>query len=184
MQDHGFLTPLRVENVDAKNWKILERLVWLGTKKDIFQVEPGETTDFASTPRFTWILLPPTGTWTKAAVLHDKMCNELNKYHKLLTHYKLFVLMGVSTQSLDVPVEPVFNSIDADAIFRMNAREGGTDAIRSELLWMGVRLGALRNPARRGGWLRTAPRVIADLIGCIAFLYVCTFIILFIAHSV
>lgn len=31
----------------------------------------GFVTDFASTPRFMWRLIPPTGRYTRAAVIHD-----------------------------------------------------------------------------------------------------------------
>lgn len=171
MEQHGFLTPLRVENIDALNWRILERFAWMGSQGDLFEVDPGDITDFASVPWWTQSILPRTGTWTKAAVLHDKMCDELNAAHK------------VNKQS-PIIVKPTFSSVDTDAIFRKNAREGGTDVVRSELLWMGVRLGALRNPARRAGWLGTAPRVVADLVLVLAFLYICIFAILWIAHSV
>jgi hypothetical protein len=34
----------------------------------------GYRTDFASIPRAFWILLPPTGRYSKAAVVHDYLC--------------------------------------------------------------------------------------------------------------
>lgn len=163
----GFLTPLRVENVDACNWVLLEDFLWRGSQGDVFKVAAGNMTDFASVPWWTQSILPRTGTWTKAAVLHDKMCEELN------AHYQMPAVIGV----------PTFSSIDTDAIFRKNAREGGTDVFRSELLWMGVRLGAARNPARRKGWLKTAPRVLADVVAILAVIYFFTLFCLWIAHA-
>jgi hypothetical protein len=41
---------------------------------DYIDVEPGDTTDFASIPRIFWPILPPDGEYTQAAVLHDKLC--------------------------------------------------------------------------------------------------------------
>lgn len=158
--DRGFITPLRVEAVDACNWALLEDFLWEGSKGDVFKVAAGNMTDFASVPWWTQSILPRTGAWTKAAVLHDKMCEELN------AHYRMPKVVGV----------PVFSSIDTDAIFRKNARRGGTDPIRAELLWLGVRYGALFNPARRGDWLRTAPRVLADTVAVFAFLWVLQYI--------
>ena len=165
--DRGFITPLRVEAVDACNWVLLEDFLWEGSKGDIFRVTAGNMTDFASVPWWTQSILPRTGAWTKAAVLHDKMCEELN------AHYRMPEVVGV----------PVFSSIDTDAIFRKNARRDGTGVIRAELLWFGVRCGAAKNPARRGGWLKTAPRFLADGVAILAFLYFLTLLILWIAHA-
>jgi hypothetical protein len=149
----GFITPLQVEAVDYRNWALLSDLAWNGTRGDTFLVPAGTTTDFASTPWFAYFILPPVGHWTKAAVLHDKMCEELNAIYALNKSGDAGVLLT-----------PTFTAVDTDAIFRKNARDGGTDPVRAELLWMGVRIGALRNPARRAGSLGTAPRVIADVV--------------------
>jgi hypothetical protein len=167
----GFITPLRVESMDARNWCLLEDFVWNGTKGDTFIVPSGSLTDFASVPWWTQSILPRTGTWTKAAVMHDKMCDELNEIHRLRKNPQF------------AGIRPTFTSVDTDAIFRKNARDNGTDRVRSELLWMGVRLGALANPARRVGWLGTAPRVVGDVVLLLAFLYLITFFILWVAHG-
>lgn len=168
MERRGFITPLRVESLDAMTWELTDDLVWVGTKGDTFVVDAGETTDFATVPWWTQSLIPRTGTWTKAAVLHDKMCNQLNYYEDLLKEYEEFVTAGVSTQNLRVPMEPVFSSIDTDNIFRKNARDEGTDVVRAELLWLGVRYGALANRARRDRWNETAPRVALDTAAVLA----------------
>lgn len=167
----GFVTPLRVENVDWKTWKILSVLRWVGWKGDVFEVEAGEFTDFATTPSWTWIILPKTGTWTKSATLHDKMCNLLREYYKLMKQYlpleKEWLLNwhpdGHGIKPIE-PMKPVFSSIDADAIFRKNAREEGTDPIRAELLWFGVRCGSLWDAHRRDEWMSTFPRWFFDLL--------------------
>lgn len=163
MSKGGYLTPLRVENVDSKNWKILSKFVWLGSYGDTLTVEEGETTDFATVPWFTQWLIPRTGTWTKAAVIHDKMCNLLNAQREWDMNWHPD---GHGTK----PEYPAFNSIDTDAVFRKNARDEGTDRVRSELLWVGVRIGALFNAARRTGWLLTFPRFLGDLVAITAVL--------------
>lgn len=45
----------------------------VGTKdsKEIINVPHGFITDFASVPRVFWIIFPPDGQYTQAAVLHD-----------------------------------------------------------------------------------------------------------------
>lgn len=171
MRQTGFITPLRVESVDAINWCLLEDFVFNGTQGDTFICREGMLTDFASVPWWTQAILPRTGTWTKAAVLHDKMCDEHNAIYEYNKNPR-------STVLLSTPFTPV----DTDAIFRKNARADGTDRVRSELLWLGVRLGALANPARRMGWLGTAPRVIGDLVLLLAFLYFLVHLTLWIAH--
>lgn len=40
---------------------------------EIVHVPAGFITDFASIPRFLWALLPPTGKYQRAAVIHDYM---------------------------------------------------------------------------------------------------------------
>jgi hypothetical protein len=171
---HGFITPLRVESIDAQNWRILEDFIWVGSQGDEFVVWAGETTDFATVPWWTQSLIPKTGTWTKAAVLHDQMCNDLNRHRKEVKAVHRWIsgrMQGFDAGKMPPPpVEPVFSSIDTDAIFRKNAREEGTDVIRAELLWVGVRFGALANAARRGGFVRTAPRLVGDVFVLLALL--------------
>jgi hypothetical protein len=165
----GYLTPLRVENYDDKNWTILEDFCWRGVRGDVFTVHAGERTDFATSPWWSQAILPRTGTWTKAAVLHDKMCNQQNEFHAMV---KRRIRDGVSKEEIAIFKKnnaPTFTSIDTDNIFYLNARNDGTDRIRSELLWFGVRCGAL-SPPRRGEWWKTFPRWFADLIVILAIL--------------
>jgi len=174
----GYLTPLRVENVDAKNWDILEDFCWQGSKGDIFTVTKGERTDFATTPWWTQAILPKTGTWTKAAVLHDKMCNLLNEFHKLVRHRERLISAGIDPKELEPIFPPTFTSVDTDAIFRLNARKDGTDRIRAELLWFGVRCGALANPARRDRWVSTFWRWFLDLVVILSILVIIALVII------
>lgn len=172
---------LVVASIDAKRWRLMMRFGLIGSKGDEFWVEPGDVTDFASVPWWTQAILPRTGTWTKAAVFHDKMCDLQNEYYELKLMWKDLVAAG--EPELEPPAPPIFNSVDTDALFRTNARQDGTDPIRSELLWFGVRCGALKNAARREGWMSTFPRWFADLIGIVASLYVFTFFVLWVAHG-
>ena len=162
----GYLDPLRVEAVDTNTWALLDRFRWQGSEGDLFVVEAGEETDFATVPWWTQSLIPRTGTWTKAAVLHDKMCRELFRIYLEREVWRKNQEQA-GTPDFDPELylnypQPVFTSIDTDLIFRKNARMEGTGAIRAELLWLGVRYGAAANPARREGWLSTAPRVVLD----------------------
>lgn len=71
-----FTTPLIVEVLDdGLNYQIHETFEYytnlINQKKIIIPVEKGFITDFASTPRGLWWLLPPTGKYGKASVIHD-----------------------------------------------------------------------------------------------------------------
>lgn len=74
MQYKLFLDPLEVEYIDGKNWKVTKEFDYLDQT-----IHPGVTihapsgflTDFASIPQLFWNILPPTGQYGKAAVIHD-----------------------------------------------------------------------------------------------------------------
>lgn len=75
----GFWTPLVVEKLGARNWKVAKDLVYAsavdGAPPSIL-VPKGTETDFASVPRGLWNLFPPDGTYTAAAVVHDCLYRE------------------------------------------------------------------------------------------------------------
>jgi hypothetical protein len=70
----SFRDPLRLEFLDGRKWRVLEDFsYWHGDLLTGFYIKVPKDfeTDFASVPRFFWRLLPPTGEYGKAAVLHD-----------------------------------------------------------------------------------------------------------------
>jgi hypothetical protein len=111
-------------------WRLMSTLVYRG-KEDTFVVAPGFVTDFASVPRIAVWLIPRFGRYTRAAIVHDWLCQRM-------------------------PVDPV----DVDGIFRRIMREEGVPPVKRWLMWVGVRWGALTNKHRREGWAKTAPAVI------------------------
>jgi len=66
---------LRVEYIDGRKWLLLEDFGYFDDDffpNGIFICVPrGFITDFASVPRILWNILPPTGEYGKAAVIHD-----------------------------------------------------------------------------------------------------------------
>lgn len=108
---------------------------YVGTT-DVFCIPDGFKTDLASVPRIFWALLPPDGTYERAAVLHDFGCASLRD--------------GTCTLS----------SRDVDGLFCRVSREEGVGLLTRWALWTGVRWGALTNPVRRAGWWRDAPAVV------------------------
>ena len=126
---------LTVRRATDDTWSVVEPLTYRGSR-DVFVVPAGFRTDFASVPRVVVWLFPRFGRYTLAAVLHDWL-----------------VTVGIPTGAV--------SSRDADGLFRRVMAELGVPPLRRWLMWCGVRWGALLNPARRAGWWRDAPRVLA-----------------------
>lgn len=176
----GFVTPLLVELDDSGLWILAEDLIWQGSQRDTLVVPAGEETDFASVPRWLQGIMPATGTWTRAAVVHDMLCRLQNEHRqRVLAWVREFNdwLDGpddVEPTFGEFPDDPAFNSVDTDAVFRKIMKADGTSWIMRQVGWVGVRWGALFNPARRAGWLSTAPAVLglstAFLAGALAIL--------------
>jgi Protein of unknown function (DUF1353) len=55
-----------------RNWMVIDAFAFDSQvlQREI-QIEAGFVTDFASTPRVLWTLLPPTGAYGKPSVIHD-----------------------------------------------------------------------------------------------------------------
>lgn len=72
MKVSAFVTPLRVEKIEARRWRLLEPLVYISARFDgVFVAPTGFETNFASVPRPLWVLLPPVDKYDPAAVIHD-----------------------------------------------------------------------------------------------------------------
>jgi hypothetical protein len=148
-EQNGFVTPLQVESVDPFTWRLLGDLVWVGSANppDVITVPAGSTTDFASVPQVFQSFVPRTGAWTKAAVVHDHLCERLRGY----------------TYSASFPehrrIEPTFNAVETDAVFEKIMIEDGVPRWKAAIMWTAVRWAALANPARRGDWWSTFDRV-------------------------
>jgi hypothetical protein len=54
----------------------------------------------------------------------------------------------------------VISAVDADGVFRRVMGELGVSDWRRNLMWAGVRWGALTDPYRRGEWRSTLPRLL------------------------
>lgn len=150
-----FLSKVAVRREASCLWELTEPLTYAG-KRETFTVPAGFRTDFASVPALVQSIIPRTGPWDEAAVVHDAFCVDLRRYRDQLRTGHLH------------PDPPMVSARDADALFRRIMREGhsgdgsdGAGPVHRWLMWCGVRWGALGNPARRAGWWRDAPRVLA-----------------------
>lgn len=82
---------------DGKTWELMEEFEYYSRSPDSGTrviIPAGFTTDFASTPRITWWLLPPWGSYGKATVVHDY----LREGNEMIVNNKL---MPVSAKTAD-----------------------------------------------------------------------------------
>ncbi len=78
--DPRFLEPLILEYIDGHNFRLVDEFDYHTDVKLPFPPDNGKSiihvpkdfvTDFASVPKALWNVLPPTGQYGKAAVIHD-----------------------------------------------------------------------------------------------------------------
>jgi len=62
-------------------WKVWRKFTYYVKEKggEEITVPLGFETDFASVPRLFWIIIPPDGIYTQAAVLHDYLYSKAGK---------------------------------------------------------------------------------------------------------
>lgn len=98
----------------VQTWRLVSNLVWetkVGGGFFMVIVPAGFVSDFASTPRFFWRFCPPTGEWSKPAILHDFLYVHPNGCSRFM----------------------------ADALFREAMLEEGVPFWRAWLMWLAVR---------------------------------------------
>ncbi len=125
----AFESDVVVREVSDRAWELAAPLRYVGNT-DRFVVPTGFRTDFASVPRiFVW-LIPTYGRYTKAAILHDFLCDESKAGR--------------------------FDRDDADGLFRRAMRELGVPFLRRWIMWGAVSLATQWNKLRRKHRLSTA----------------------------
>lgn len=116
--------PLRVEYLDGHEWLLLEDFSYFDADfyphGAFIDVKQGFRTDFASVPRILWNILPPSGKYGKAAVIHDWL------------YFRGVVGAVRITRSY------------ADGVFRDAMADLGVGRTRRTLMWMAVRVGGGR----------------------------------------
>jgi hypothetical protein len=128
-------------------------------------VEAGYVTDLASVPRPFRVLLPTSGKITPAAIRHDRRCDDLNEW------YEAWVAAGRPEQADGIAYagrlipRPELTAVEADREFLDGLRQLDPEhPLRNLGYWLGVRLGAVANPARRAGWHTDAGHVLLALL--------------------
>lgn len=125
---------VKQSDIFSNFWTLTEDLVYQG-RDETFTIEKHFPTDFASVPQIMQWLVPRTGKYSRAVVVHDFLCDSL--------------FSGNSPVS----------ARDADGIFRRILREERVPFVKRWLMWTGVRWGALFNRVRRPGIWRDVPLV-------------------------
>mgnify|MGYP000883625126 FL=1 len=123
-------------------WILEDDLVYQG-KDETFTVPKDFVTDFATVPQFLQWIIPRTGAWNRAVIVHDYFCDRLGEEYY---NEGFFENEG-----------PFPGSRDADGIFRRILREEGVPFVKRWLIWTGVRWGALFNKSRRPGIMKDIP---------------------------
>ncbi len=114
-----FRSPLVVEHIDSKDWKLTGPLLWEG-RWEYIVIKSGFVTDFASIPRPVRWLLDNAGRNSEAAVLHDAVWRD-------------------SKRESGRQVDPWH----ADGMFRRALRETGSTALARGSMWLAVRAAAM-----------------------------------------
>ena len=125
---------VRVEQLNGGVWELLDPVAYRD-ERGTYEVPAGYLTDFASVPRFVWWLVPTSGDYNAAAIVHDWLITD-------------WLPAGAITSS------------DVDTTFREALKALGVSTPRRWLMWAGVRLGAIGNGDRRPGSLKTFPAVL------------------------
>ena len=70
----SFTQPLTVTKIAGRKWRVERSFRYCIGKEDsdkYIYIPKGFETDFASIPRAFWIIFPPDGQYSQAAVVHD-----------------------------------------------------------------------------------------------------------------
>ena len=130
MPTTGYHTPhVDLRTRGPRMWELLAPLTWTGGQGDTITVPAGFVCDLASVPRAVTWAIPPYGAYTRCAVLHDWLCDNVH--------------WGT----------PVVSRRDADGIFRRTLREVGVSVPRRWMMWAAVRLGGRMSGACWRQWL-------------------------------
>lgn len=71
-----FTKPLTVTKINTRYWRVeraFDYHVGVEGSGEVISVPRGFLTDFASVPRVFWVIIPPDGSYSQGAVLHDYM---------------------------------------------------------------------------------------------------------------
>lgn len=92
----GFKSQFTATKIGRRNWKVAVPLTYCSKigvsrgrfswyERNVVTVPVGQITDLASIPRLLWLIIPPDGSYTPAAAVHDYIYRErkvkISRYH-------------------------------------------------------------------------------------------------------
>lgn len=131
----GFLSPLMLQFVDGTSWTITEPFsyaVGRPTGDVVINIPAGFVTDFASVPQALWSLLPPTGWYGKAAVVHDWLYQKAPIVNGNLK--------SISRKFADDTLAEAMRVLAADRLVKFGSIHGELyDILKRTLIYLGIR---------------------------------------------
>lgn len=154
----AFQDKLLIEWFDEKKWQVKRDWTYHAQVQPI-TVKAGYKTDFATVPRIFQGMLPATGGYTQAAVLHDFLCDH------------------------GLELEPQISRFDADGIFRRVMREHAVRFFTRWIMWAAVRTPGIRQKGfERGDWrllpIGLGPGLVVMAGGLVAVPFMLAFLLL------
>ena len=100
----SILNKLIVTPISSRSWELVEDFYFIRKDGTSFCAQRGLITDFASTPRIVWPILPPYGKYLEAAVIHDSM------YRKdiAISRKTADLIFKENMKELEVPLMKIF----------------------------------------------------------------------------
>ena len=130
---------LILEALPDRKWRLDEDVTVSGNSQD-FTVKAGYVTDLASTPRIIHAILPPYGTYTAPAVLHDLLwqISIAEKEDRLQISGESLIIFGQ-----EYPLSYLLDPVDVDGIFRKAMKQAGTSFPVRWAMYAAVRVAAI-----------------------------------------
>ena len=138
----SFLTPLEIEYIDGRSWRVTQEFDYLEDYDDpntTIRVPEGFVTDFASIPRVLWTVLPPTGKYGKAAVVHDYLYVVGGKVPCGWCTTERAKFPHLNEDESHCPNTKIYTKADADRIFLEAMEVLGVNWVQRKLMYRAVR---------------------------------------------
>jgi hypothetical protein len=151
---NAFKQALELKQVDEIDWETTQNLTYEGRDQD-FTVKKGFKTDLASVPKLFQSLFGRSGSYARAAVLHDLLWRISRKYwgDRDMPSAKRIRIQGKS-----YPASYLIDPVDVDGLFRRSMRLSGTSFVVRWIMWWAVRTAAIftgfKGDMQRRDWLQ------------------------------
>ena len=128
----NFTNDLIVKSISSTKWELVSEFYYYldeDNENRGIKVPSGFITDFASTPRLAWSIIPPTGKHTKAAVLHDYLYSDPT----------CWFICGIELSKFEISRK------ECDKIFLNAMKVLGVKKWKRTIIYLGVRIGGRKH---------------------------------------